>query len=377
MPDRSDDATRRPVRPFSRPFRTPAAGTAGPAPSSPETARRSVGAPFRTPFVPTPAPLTAVASVVADAVVAPAAIDPARELGRAEAADALEGAIAAGAVSPAELAADASAASWDESEGGVAAAREGDTAAADPADQSAPVEASSDAERSGSAVAEGAEQHHAVTLLNRPADEAASAVAGDDPQTAGEPAITSSWLDEFSAATSTPESETPPARSPSAEAWPEDAWRDVDDGEEEVKSGDLWRAAGPDLRSAFGGVGAPDSVKDESSFYFPPSVGSAPEEPEAVQRGDPARRVGDAEGGHRDGLTPELRAMNTPETAAAWSRLTTGSEGGTPPMPLAEALELLASRIRSGALEASGYEPGMGDAAALTAALAAVLGVKR
>ncbi|HKG92984.1 MAG TPA: hypothetical protein VKA84_13865 [Gemmatimonadaceae bacterium] len=44
---------------------------------------------------------------------------------------------------------------------------------------------------------------------------------------------------------------------------------------------------------------------------------------------------------------------------------------------LAAALEELAQRVRSGELNASLYRPGMNDAAALTAALAAVLGVRR
>jgi hypothetical protein len=42
----------------------------------------------------------------------------------------------------------------------------------------------------------------------------------------------------------------------------------------------------------------------------------------------------------------------------------------------AHALELLAGRVRAGELPLAGYEPRMGDAAALVAALAALLGVK-
>ena len=43
----------------------------------------------------------------------------------------------------------------------------------------------------------------------------------------------------------------------------------------------------------------------------------------------------------------------------------------------ARALELLARRVREGEISLAGYEPRLGDAAALAAALAALLGVRR
>jgi hypothetical protein len=52
-----------------------------------------------------------------------------------------------------------------------------------------------------------------------------------------------------------------------------------------------------------------------------------------------------------------------------------GAEGG--PHSLADALEVVAKKIRAGEISSSGYEEGMGDAAALAAALAAVLGLRR
>jgi hypothetical protein len=45
--------------------------------------------------------------------------------------------------------------------------------------------------------------------------------------------------------------------------------------------------------------------------------------------------------------------------------------------PLADALEGLARRIRSGELPVAGYQAGMGDAAALTAVLSAVMGLRK
>jgi hypothetical protein len=43
----------------------------------------------------------------------------------------------------------------------------------------------------------------------------------------------------------------------------------------------------------------------------------------------------------------------------------------------AQALEVLARRVRDGEISLAGYEPRLGDAAALAAALAALLGVRR
>ena len=51
-----------------------------------------------------------------------------------------------------------------------------------------------------------------------------------------------------------------------------------------------------------------------------------------------------------------------------------GGSGGA--VAAGMALEVLALRVREGELPLSGYDPSMGDAAALVAALAALLGVR-
>ena len=65
----------------------------------------------------------------------------------------------------------------------------------------------------------------------------------------------------------------------------------------------------------------------------------------------------DATGGYQDAI-PEVDVPAGSEAAAA-------------------ALETLARRIRDGELPIPGYAPGMGDAAALAAALASLLGLRR
>jgi hypothetical protein len=132
-------------------------------------------------------------------------------------------------------------------------------------------------------------------------------------------------------------------QSPSAQAWPEEIWA-LGSAEPSVAE----RGADRTSVDPFGEWEAVDGTGEEASatsqseipWYgqLPDSGPTDPRDPQPVQG-----------------------AVN-------------GSAG---PTPVAEALELLASRIRSGELTVPGYEPGMSDAAALTAALAAVLGVRR
>jgi len=132
-------------------------------------------------------------------------------------------------------------------------------------------------------------------------------------------------------------------RSPSAQAWPEEIW--------------ALHSADPSVA----GRGA------------------------SVQSVDPFGEWGAVEGGGEEtaaeGQSGSPRHEQAPDSGAAAARdlppLSSGPGTTAGTTPVAEALELLASRIRSGELTVPGYEPGMSDAAALTAALAAVLGVRR
>jgi hypothetical protein len=74
---------------------------------------------------------------------------------------------------------------------------------------------------------------------------------------------------------------------------------------------------------------------------------------------------------------PQFAAMYAREQPGDWSDLNAAQETWRPgAVALATTLETLASRIRAGELRVRGYEPGLGEPAALAAALAALLGVR-
>ena len=129
--------------------------------------------------------------------------------------------------------------------------------------------------------------------------------------------------------------------SPSAQAWPEELW--AYDSGDSTSTGTPARGPAADPFGEWAGVGAGE---------------------------DPL--AGGAQGRPRQDLSDESGSVAPHEVSAFGSA---SEAAGT--TPVAEALELLAARIRSGELTVPGYEPGMSDAAALTAALAAVLGVRR
>jgi hypothetical protein len=354
MPDRTDDAPRRPPRPLSRPFRTPLTGEVVPAARAPETPRRPVSGPLRAPFVPTPARAAATRPEVP---AVPPVMPEALENDRASAGG--------------------SAAEVEQRGREVHAPIAGRVADGEPTDVIATEHTSAEATAAETTL------EHSAALATTFDEWLRSTSAEAPPNEAVEesPAVAAETTQEVDLATAAPiatsgaaTQEIPEAtaegRSPSAEAWPEDVWHE-DETASDAEGGDLWRAGGPELDSAFGsgGVGAqprPESHPDASRQSTP----SVLEPTEAA----PAADVTPLDAA---GLSRALEAVNSPSAEAEWSRLTAAAGTGTPPMPLAEALELLASRIRSGSLEVSGYEPGMSDAAALTAALAAVLGVKR
>lgn len=94
---------------------------------------------------------------------------------------------------------------------------------------------------------------------------------------------------------------------------------------------------------------------------YSPSAASWPEDVWSDAAVHAAGRAG--EGGEPD---------HTPGAAARMS-----TAGAQPSHPLADTLEALARRIRSGELPVAGYQAGMGDAAALTAVLSAVMGLRK
>ena len=79
-------------------------------------------------------------------------------------------------------------------------------------------------------------------------------------------------------------------------------------------------------------------------------------------------------------IMPMSNRLFTPRHPVAPPNMPSGAEEPVQRDPGAEAaahaLEILARRVRAGELPLAGYEPRMGDAAALVAALAALLGVK-
>ena len=354
MPDRTDDAPRRPVRPLSRPFRTPLTGEVVPAVRAPETPRRPVSGPLRAPFVPTPARTVATRPEV-----------PAVAPGMPEA---LQSDHSPSGGFPTGV---------ERGSAEVSAPSAGRAAGGEPTDampaEHLPVEASA---------AETTLEHSAALATSF--DEWLRSTAGEsapDASVAEPAAVAAEVTQEVDLATASPidtsgaapqeiPEEAAEAKSPSAEAWPEDVWH-AEETASDADASDLWRAGGPELESAFGSAGAAAEPRPES--YPDASLPSTTPSLEPTERA-PAAAVTALDAA---GLSRALGAVNTPSAEAEWSRLTAAAGTGTPPMPLAEALELLASRIRSGSLEVSGYEPGMSDAAALTAALAAVLGVKR
>jgi hypothetical protein len=74
-----------------------------------------------------------------------------------------------------------------------------------------------------------------------------------------------------------------------------------------------------------------------------------------------------------EGGSPSLLAGRFDEDAAVVGTI---GQGRNRAEPLADALVTVAERIRSGELVVSGYDEGMGQAAALAATLAALLGVR-
>lgn len=354
MPDRTDDAPRRPARPLSRPFRTPLTGEAVPAVRAPETPRRPVSGPLRAPFVPTPArtvamrpEVPAVAPLMPDALQSdrsPSGGFPAAaEQGSAEVSGPIGGRSAGGEqtdIIAAEHVSVETVAAETTLEHSAALATSFDEWLRSTAAEAAPDAAV------GESAASAAEATREVDLATAYPIDTSDAASDEIPADAAE------------------------ARSPSAEAWPEDVWHQEETASD-ADTSELWRAGGPELESAFGSAGAATEARSES--YPDPSMQSTPPAAEPTETA-PATDVTALDAAR---LSRALGVVNTPGAEAEWSRLTAAAGTGTPPMPLAEALELLASRIRSGSLEVSGYEPGMSDAAALTAALAAVLGVKR
>jgi len=132
-------------------------------------------------------------------------------------------------------------------------------------------------------------------------------------------------------------------RSPSAQAWPEQLWALDSAGPSGAAHGTGGQSVDPfgEWQAVEGGGEATHATGQSDSRWYGQPLDSGPAAPQNPQ---------------------------SPGSAP-------GATAGT--TPVAEALEHLASRIRSGELTVPGYEPGMSDAAALTAALAAVLGVRR
>jgi hypothetical protein len=75
-------------------------------------------------------------------------------------------------------------------------------------------------------------------------------------------------------------------------------------------------------------------------------------------------------------INPAVEQWAERERRAAAGELPAGPAPEAGPEAAAHALELLARRVRSGELTIPGYDPKLGDAAALVAALAALLGVR-
>jgi hypothetical protein len=113
---------------------------------------------------------------------------------------------------------------------------------------------------------------------------------------------------------------------------------------------------------AVASVQAPPVMVDErASRRYSPSAASWPED---VWNDAPARETRQSAEGSPSGR--QHAALSQAETP-----------GLQQSHPLADALEAVARRIRSGELPVTGYEAGMGDAAALTAALGAVMGLRK
>ena len=356
MPDRTDDAPRRPARPLSRPFRTPLTGEVVPAVRAPETPRRPVSGPLRAPFVPTPARTVATRSEV-PAPAGPPLMPDALQSDRGPLGASPAGVVQGSAEVAAPIAARA------------AGGEQPDTLAA----EHLPVEttaAETTLEHSAALATSFDEWLRSTAAEAAPDASVDESAAGAAEATREVDLATAYPIDTSNAASEEIPEDAVEARSPSAEAWPEDVWHQEETGSD-ADTSELWRAGGPELEGAFGSAGA--AAEPRSEAYPDPSLQSTQSAVEPTNTA-PAADVTALDAAR---LSRALGAANTPGAEAEWSRLTAAAGTGTPPMPLAEALELLASRIRSGSLEVSGYEPGMSDAAALTAALAAVLGVKR
>jgi len=74
--------------------------------------------------------------------------------------------------------------------------------------------------------------------------------------------------------------------------------------------------------------------------------------------------------------TPRMPTPGSPSPIAPWADRARRA-GDESSEAAARALEVLARRVRDGEISLAGYEPRLGDAAALAAALAALLGVRR
>jgi len=172
--------------------------------------------------------------------------------------------------------------------------------------------------------------------------------------------------------------------SPAAEAWPEDIWEAGGVASSAIRQGQhspvqdrgddnfSWGQPGTDRDAS---TGTDDSViadPDRWSAVIPGSYASNDADPAAASDSVPVREEEPLAGvaGRGQGV---LDMWQPPEGAPALMAGDQQERG----MSAAQALEELAAKIRSGELAVPGYEPGMSDAAALTAALAAVLGIRR
>jgi hypothetical protein len=154
----------------------------------------------------------------------------------------------------------------------------------------------------------------------------------------------------------------PPSADELEAPTPADAWA-LDDAAAQM------RALADELRE-HDGIGL---ASGESDRLF---EGAAPPPPVLASWGDddlidimPTRTAGPV-------VTPRVPTPGSPSPLAPWADRARRA-GDESSEAAARALEVLARRVRDGEISLAGYEPRLGDAAALAAALAALLGVRR
>jgi len=174
-----------------------------------------------------------------------------------------------------------------------------------------------------------------------------------------------------------PASYTPPTSDARVEDAVGTAWPTTEDAPEAPTPSDAWalEEAAEQLRALAGELRDHEGVASDAGEAARLFDASPAPEPLPAWSDDDMIDIMPLQKGH----TSALSRVPTPASISAiepWADRARRA-GNDNAEAAARALELLARRVRDGEISLVGYEPRLGDAAALAAALAALLGVRR